>query len=573
MAIFPKLKFKPPKQAHHNLSHFHRRTMAVGPLYPIACIPVNSGDVHDFNFESLVNTQALLSPLYGSFRLKIEVFFAGLDLYVPRLWRNGQMRTKDGRLYAPFPTLSLKYPYQAGIVQGDADYSASVLGGSSVFSGLGFGTNFGIWYRRGAGDQAVAGEAFNVWNAVPFLMYLDAYRRYYVNRQEEYCYFMNNTDPNVTYGPNGTIRVRVDDLDEMFTELPKNGGDIYGLLKQYAPGLISLLSPQDSSISETVDTSNPYGGLAGLALRCHMPDKMNVILNSAFYDANVTNVRVNTTSEGFTVDQLVTAKKLWNSRNKDASTSGFFSDWIKSHFGVTPRIMNEQPTFCGSSGSDIFFEDIRATTNAISDYDSHPYTQSLGDKASSGKGYSSSRRFRIEADRPGYVMVLASLVPRVDYYQGVERFTRHTKTTDLFTPEFNGIGLQDVLESDLCADASAAFGPDYNKAWEYDANLNPFQTSVGKQPAFTEFMTAVNTVAGQFAGGSLKSWVLARNMGVENSSLSFLKQADTSAYIHPGDWNQPFADQQANAENFLCQFYIDHQVRSTVLKRLLPYFS
>lgn len=573
MAIFPKLKFKPPKQAHHDLSHFHRRTMAVGPLYPIACIPVNSGDTHDFNFESLVNTQALLSPLYGSYRLKIDVFFGGLDLYVPRLWRNGQMRTKDGRLYAPFPTLSLKYPYQKGIVQGDANLAASVLGGSSVFSGLGFGSKFGIWYTRGSGDQATEGEAFNVWNAIPFLFYLDIYRRYFVNRQEDYCYLMNNTDPLVNRGPNGTIRLRLDDLDEMFTELPKNGGDIYPLLKEYAAGLTDLFAPQDSATATTKDTSNPYEGLAGLALRCHMPDRMNVILNSAFYDANVTNVRVNTTSDGFTVDQLVTAKKLWNSRNKDAVTSGFFSDWIKSHYGVTPRIMNEQPTYCGSSSSDIFFEDIRATTGADLNIGDDNYTQSLGDKASSGKGYSSSRRFRIVSDRPGYIMVLASLVPRVDYYQGVERFTRHIKTTDLFTPEFNGIGMQDVLESDLCADASNAIDVSYSKAWEYDANLNPFQNAIGKQPAFIEYMTAVNTVAGQFADGSLKSWVLARDMGVTNSSLSYLKQVDSSAYIHPGDWNQPFADQQAYAENFLCQFYIDHQVRSSVLKRLLPYFS
>ena len=88
------------------------------------------------------------------------------------------------------------------------------------------------------------------------------------------------------------------------------------------------------------------------------------------------------------------------------------------------------PTFCGAVSSDILFEDIRATTSAkVGDAD-----QYLGDKGSSAIGYGDSRRFNIVADRPGYVMAIATLVTRVDYYQFTGRYALHSKLSDSFMP-------------------------------------------------------------------------------------------------------------------------------------------
>lgn len=77
--------------AHHDLSHYLRTSMAPGLGYPICCIPCNPGDHHQLEFKHLMNTQAILNPLYGSYRLQICVFFAGVSLYVPKLWRNGSL--------------------------------------------------------------------------------------------------------------------------------------------------------------------------------------------------------------------------------------------------------------------------------------------------------------------------------------------------------------------------------------------------------------------------------------------------------------------------------------------------
>lgn len=542
MAIFPKLKVKAPKMAHHNLDHYFRTSMAVGPLVPIDCFPCNAGDEHFLDFESLVNTQALLTPLYGSFRIKIMAFFAGTSLYVPKLWRNGSMTAADGTLDANYPTFEIK-----GFGTDNPKVPPRLLNPSHLLSYLGFPPYFTNPHPRD--DKETVG--LFVFNAIPLLMYWDIMRHYIINRQEKNVRMLSGWSDVPTPAP-GLANLSVADLDNLFLKLPVDGGDIASILP--------------TPIAETLGTylDRPLGGMC---LGTYLPDVQNVILNSDFYTKNVTSVKVNVTSSSFSVDQLVTAKKLWDSRTKDAMASGTFKDWIRMHYGVTPKIMDDMPTFLGATSSPIGFEDIRATTYA-KDGDA---TQYLGDKGSSGLGYGRSRRFRVACDRPGYVMVLAQIVPCVDYDQGLSRYTLSRKLSDEFRPEFNGIGLQDVLVSDLNASYEASQAPDI-----IDVLTPPWQVSVGKQPAWIQYMTDINKVRGTFCSTE-RSWVLRRDMQATGESDSAgvydpTRDTDSSAYINPADWQQPFADQSPTAQNFLVQFNIRHKVRSTVLKRLRPKF-
>lgn len=540
MAIFPKYKQKPPKMAHHDLGHYFRTSMAVGPLVPIMvqeCLP---GDSHYFDINSLVNTQALLSPLYGSFRLKIMAFFAGTSLYIPKLWRNGSMQMADGTLDANYPTFTIDTTYFG------SDGKIHFVDPSSLYAYLGINPYYADPFDSEAGGEQMQAFRYKEFNAIPLLMYADIYRTYFVNRQEKYCYFMGG------YGNNqGLIHnLAIKSLDNLFLNLPSDGGNINNKL---------------SGLFNTGMTSYGYP-LGGLALGTYMPDMMNVILNKDFYEKNVTSVQVSTSSGNFQIDQLVTAKKLWNSRNKDAISSGTFKDWVRMHFGVTPKIMDDMPTFLGATSTDIAFEDIRATTTqTVGDA-----TQYLGDKASSGLGFGSSRTFRLDVDRPGYLMVLAQIVPYVDYYQRLERYMLHTKLSDSFRPEYNGIGLQDVLVSDLNNSYSSLNAPLTDDSPNVSQWVPTWTEAVGKQPAWIEYMTKVNKLRGTFCSTE-KSWVLARDMASGTNSNPVLGTT-TTAYIHPEDWNQPFAVQDSTAQNFLVQFRINHKVRSTVLKRIVPKF-
>lgn len=537
MAIFPKEKKKAPKMAHHDLSHYLRTSMAPGLGYPICCIPCNAGDHHQLEFKHLMNTQAILNPLYGSYRLQICVFFAGVSLYIPKLWRNGSMINTSG-------VMDVNFPY----LQPDSHNPMYHVNESSLPAFLGMGYHSGTF-------SSTAG--INRLNMIPYLMYYDIFRHYYANRQE-------NSYPVMMGSWDSTARVssyQLDKLDDLYMVLPYAGGDI-STFSQLSSTPIYSLFKQAPVTKATPAMSVPLGGLWQA---CYMPDRMNVILSDSFFDKNVSTVTVSTVGDSFQVDQLVTAKKLWNSRNNDVITNGTFKDWIRVHFGVTPKIMDDMPTFCGATSSDILFEDIRATTSAkVGDAD-----QYLGDKGSSALGYGDSRRFNIAVDRPGYIMAIATLVPRVDYYQFTERYARHTKLSDMFRPEYNGIGYQDVLISDL----NTEFPDSWDSTQPHDALANPFVQAVGKQPAWIEYMTAVNKVRGTFCNTE-KSWVLARDMRAnpDSQGASPAKNTTYTAYIDPADWNQPFADQSTTAQNFYAQFYLRHRVRSTVLKRLRPKF-
>ena len=529
--------------AHHDRSHYLRTSMAPGLGYPIYCREALPGDQIQLEFKHLMNTQAILNPLYGSYRLQICVFFAGTSLYIPRLWRNGFMSAESrGILDVPYPIYNLSA----------TDHITRVHESSlPAFLGLGVG------YGRFASGTSTKGGYINL---IPYLMYYDIFRHYYANRQEDSFPVMVASwgDPN---------RVRyfsLAGLDNLYLNLPVSGGSMNSNGYITNTPIAQLFAPQQAG--SAVISPAMIAPLGGLFQCCYMPDRMNVILSDSFFDKNVSTVVVSTAGDSFQVDQLVTAKKLWNARNKDVVTNGTFKDWIRVHFGVTPKIMDDMPTFCGAVSSDILFEDIRATTSAkVGDAD-----QYLGDKGSSAVGYGDSRRFNIVADRPGYVMAIATLVPRVDYYQFTERYALHSKLSDSFMPEYNGIGYQDVLIGDL----NSEFPEDWNGLQPYAAEADPFANSVGKQPAWLEYMTAVNKIRGSFCSTE-KSWVLARDMranSTPDASLSPVENTVFSAYIDPGDWNQPFADQSPTAQNFYAQFYIRDRVRSTVLKRLRPKF-
>ncbi len=552
MPIFPKLVVQPPKLANHNLSHYFKTSMCPGAEYPILVRPVLAGEMVDMDISALINTQALLTPLYGTYDLNIDVYAAGISLYIPKLWRNGSMSDAAGNDDVSFPTITFTgYDF--------ADTANQHAFGSSIWSYLGYGGGDSLPNNLSAVGATQALQSINN-NAIPFLMYLDIIRNYYVNRQEVNCYYISANSFDANEPSYGSIDLK--SLDSFFQSLPANGGALNTL----------IASVFGTSMNPLFGSANfPSVSGFGLFLRTFKPDMMNVILNGSRFDANVNTVKVTVDSNTFGLDQLAIAKKLWLSRNKDSMTSGTFRDWVRVHFGVTPRIEDDRPTFLGSFSQPLMFEEIRATADSES---SDGTSTNLGDKASTGQGFLNNKRIRFRADRPMFLMVLASITPRVDYGTSQKRWTNYSKLSDMFRPEYNGIGLQDVLASDL---TTAYPGGDNGYTLETIGSwAQPNALSLGKQPAWMEYMSAVNEVRGTFLT-SESSWVLLRDFTADATqspgpTTGLAGLINPSAYVFPHLWNQPFAIQSPDAQNFLCQFHFRDISRSPVLKRLLPWF-
>ena len=72
----------------HDLSRPVRTTMAPGTLVPICVEPTLNGDTFDIDIDSIIRTMPTVGPLFGSFKLQVDVFSVPMRLYNAELHMN-----------------------------------------------------------------------------------------------------------------------------------------------------------------------------------------------------------------------------------------------------------------------------------------------------------------------------------------------------------------------------------------------------------------------------------------------------------------------------------------------------
>lgn len=153
-----------------NLSYVFRSTMGVGMLVPFMKIVCQKGDIFDIKLMNKTMTHPTLGPLFGSFKLQHFIFTAGFRLYNSWLHNN---RTGIGMKMSDikFPTIrSSSFAENKQMLK----YNPS-----SLYSYIGWkGT-------RGQKTTSISKK-----NAIPTLIYLDIFKNYFANTQEENFYMI-----------------------------------------------------------------------------------------------------------------------------------------------------------------------------------------------------------------------------------------------------------------------------------------------------------------------------------------------------------------------------------------------
>lgn len=158
----------------HDLSYIWRSTMAPGTLVPFMCEVALPGDTFDIDLDAMIRTHPTIGPLFGSFKVQLDVFSIPMRLYMSALHNNTLgigNRMQDIRL--PKVQLLAK-KYTAG-----QDIDNFQINPSCLFSYLG---------RRGVGlpgQDGDTGPVFRKLNAIPLLAFWEIYKNYYSNKQEE----------------------------------------------------------------------------------------------------------------------------------------------------------------------------------------------------------------------------------------------------------------------------------------------------------------------------------------------------------------------------------------------------
>lgn len=163
-----------------NLSYVFRSTMGVGMLVPFMKIVCQKGDIFDIRLINKTITHPTLGPLFGSFKMQHFIFTAGFRLYNSWLHNN---RTGIGMKMS-----DIKFPK---IRRGPFDAKKTEVkhNPSSLYSYIGW---------KGTRSK----EAGNIpkKNAVPILIYLDIFKNYFANTQEENFYIITgSTEATVTF--------------------------------------------------------------------------------------------------------------------------------------------------------------------------------------------------------------------------------------------------------------------------------------------------------------------------------------------------------------------------------------
>lgn len=178
----------------HDLSYAWRSTMGIGTLVPCMKILCTAGDTFSIKIAEKVMTHPTIGPLFGSFKLQVDLFSCPIRLYNAMLHNNA--------LNIGMDMSKVKLPkFQ---VTNDIKTNPS-----SIFNYLGV-------------KKAKRGRKYN---AVPLLAVYDIFKNYYANKQEANFYTISNSEMEVreTPGTNSIIPEHPEATENGGGQLQTNG--------------------------------------------------------------------------------------------------------------------------------------------------------------------------------------------------------------------------------------------------------------------------------------------------------------------------------------------------------------
>lgn len=146
-----------------------------------------------------------------------------------------------------------------------------------------------------------------------------------------------------------------------------------------------------------------------------------------------------------------------------ARSDGDYVSFTQAIYGVTPRDNDTRPMFIGGSQSAIVTSDVIQQSETT-------VNGRLGDVVQKGGTGNKAGIGSVFARDGIVVMGVVSVVPEITYFQGVSRLMCTRDKFDLPSPQFNGLGMQAVLNHEIfvSGDDSKDFEPfGYSGAFDF----------------------------------------------------------------------------------------------------------
>lgn len=268
----------------HDISTVFRSSIGVGMLVPFCKILCQKGDIIDLDLINKTLSQPTLGPLFGSFKLQHFMFFGGFRLYNSWLHNN---RTGIGMKMS-----DIKLPMMIASTQGTATEASTNISASALYKYLGWSKS------RRTGTNADSGVYKN---GVPLLLYLDIFKNYFANTQENNFYMLKGMDNTMLINGNKTqipytgfteitdtttlqLNVTSDTYPDMWNQVKFLISDqYYNVIEVAASQLSSNLKTNKITLNKV--SSMGYKGINHISFKNNMAQYINVQLGQ--YDLKV----------------------------------------------------------------------------------------------------------------------------------------------------------------------------------------------------------------------------------------------------------------------------------------------
>ncbi len=443
MSIFSEVRGNEVGRSVFNLSHVKRLTADMGQLIPVLFLECVPGDTMKIGCEAVTRFQPLVAPILDNVDLYVHYFFVPTRLLMDgdKDWETFLTGGKDGKdnsvslplwtfSYADGSSVDPKNPFSNGVTNGKYslwDY-------------------FGLPIKDSATDLKVrdanhvlgfAQRAYNfIWN------------EYY--RDENLC---DEVSLN-----NGTLLYRAWKKDYFTSSLPWQQRGISPALPISGTLPLSFFT-ESGTLPNYVPLDGKLGSIGVSS------EGSNVL---RFYAANDSSGGGSQPSKGITgsvnlqdattfdVAVLREAFQIQRWLELNARAGVRYTEFLKAHFGYAPLDeVLQRPEYIGGTKSEIVISEVLQTSRTVDSTETEKGSPQ-GNLAGHGLGAMSDFIATYTAKEFGYIVGIASWMPKASYQQGVNRmFSRRTKY-DWYFPEFAHLSEQSLTKGEVYATGDEA---------------------------------------------------------------------------------------------------------------------
>lgn len=497
MALFTTVKKAKVRKTAFNLSHERKQTMEMGKLTPILCEEVVPGDKWIINTQMMVKLAPMVAPIMHRIDLYIHYFFVPNRI----IWDGWEdFITGEAATSVPTRTLNQSYLYESTLM----DYLGLPVNTDSAMT---------------TGDYT--------FSQLPFRAYYSIWNEYYRDQN-----FESEVDIN-SITPTGytTLKWRAWPKDYFTSALPwaQKGSPVT------LPGDVSYKSPteysheDDSTVNAGDITGAPDAGSIGNLVSNNAGSPKNIIID------NIDEVQID-------INELRTAVRLqrWLERNARAGTR--YTEHLLAHWGVKSKDASlQRPEFLGGGKTPIVISEVLQTSESG--------TTPQGTPTGHGIGVGNTNRAVKYFEEHGWIMAIASIIPKPAYYQGLHRKFTRTVNTDFYYPEFANLGEQEVKNKEIL--------------WKGTGGGSSDEDTFGYQSRFAEYKYMLDSVHGEFRD-TLRIFHLGRKFTTVPSLNSTFITTEQQA----PDLEQRIFAAGRDSDPFWCQIY--HNIKAI---RPMPYYG